>query len=567
MAIITYSTASIVTTLRREMNMEIKDVIASMPIEMKVGQLFLLAYPGKDPSKIAPLIEKFGICGCYISQDNAETFEEATKTSETLQKMASRTIHKLPMILGVDQEGAWGVLAPQSVTGPGNLALGANMDTKTVVRDMYRVFGEEMLSVGYNTLLAPCADVNTDPRSPIIGTRSFGQNPLHVAELVHLAVEGARKTGILTTLKHFPGHGGTSGDTHREIPQVDKPLTALLKTDLLPFVSGIDAGADIVMTSHILYPLIDSSNPATLSRIILQDILREQLKFSGVILSDSMNMGAIRRFYDPADSAVMALKAGVDVVMLSEEHYDHGERYLEKQMASLERVCQAIHSGELSQEEIDAKLCRIISLKRRMLKRDAFPPLLTMTEKMEISQRAATSAICLVRNDFHMWPIKISGDEGIACVCLNTTPRSAYEAITNPRGIGPNQAEPAYDALRRTLEGAGCRMKFLEMHQAKSQSKELENSKIILLVTEDYPLPGEDMEKKEQQKLVQKCLEQYREKCVIVGLRSPYELLEYRGSLTYLCSYSSRICSAEAVAKLLIEERFPKGMNHITLYS
>jgi len=542
---------------------EIEDVVACMSIEMKVGQLFLLAYPGKDPSKIAPLTDKFGIGGCYISQDNAETFEEAAQTSAVLQKMASQTEHKLPMILGVDQEGAWGVLVPESLTGPGNLALGANVNVG-IVHDMYRVFGQEMLSVGYNTLLAPCADVNMDPRSPIIGTRSFGDSPSQVAELVSRAVEGARKTGILTTLKHFPGHGGTSGDTHREIPCIDKPLTDLLKTDLLPFISGIRSGADIVMTSHILYPKIDSSNPATLSRIILQDLLRHQLQFDGVILSDSMNMGAIRHFYDPADSAVMALKAGVDIVMLSEEHYDHSEHYLDKQMATLKRVCQAVHSGELSEEEIDAKLHRIISLKCRMLKKGSLSPQLSMADKMQISQQASSGAICLLRNDFDMWPVKISAKD--ACVCLNSTPRCAYGVTTNPRGIGPNQTEPAYDALRRTLQAAGCKVNFLEMHEAKSQSEVMENSKLILLVTEDYPLPGEDMEKTQQQEFVQQCLKKYREKCVILGLWSPYELFEYQGQLTYLCSYSSRTCSAEAVAKLLVEGKFPKGVNHITLW-
>ena len=543
---------------------EIKDMVACMSIEMKVGQLFLLAYPGKDPSKIAPLIDNFGICGCYISQDNAENFEEAAQTSMVLQKMASQTEHKLPMVLGVDQEGAWGVLVPESSTGPGNLALGANVD-KDIVHDMYRVFGQEMLSVGYNTLLAPCADVNMDPRSPIIGTRSFGDSPSQVAECVALAVEGARKTGILTTLKHFPGHGGTRGDTHREIPCVDRPLTDLLKTDLLPFISGIRSGADIVMTSHILYSKIDSNNPATLSRSILQDLLRHQLQFTGVILSDSMNMGAIRHVYDPAESAVMALKAGVDIVMLAEEHYDHSEHYLDKQMATLRRVCQAVHSGELSQEEIDAKLHRIISLKRRMLMKGAPFPHLSKAEKMEICQQAASGAICLLRNDFDVWPVKISAKDGTACVCLNSTPRCAYGIITNPRGIGPNQTEPAYDALRRSLRAAGCEVKFLEMHEAKSQSEVLVNSKLILLVTEDYPLPGEDMEKKQQQKFVQQCLQKYREKCVILGLRSPYEVLEYQGRLTYLCSYSSRTCSADAVAKLLIDGGFPKGANHISL--
>ena len=550
---------------------EVKDIIESMPIEMKVGQLFLLAYPGKDPNRLAPLVDKYGICGCYISQDNAESFEEAAVTSKKLQAMAtSHTGNKLPMILAVDQEGAWGFLVPHSQTGPGNLTLGANTD-KTIARDMYRVFGEEMLSVGYNTLLAPCSDVNTDPSSPIIGTRSFGENPAKVAELVALAVEGAKKTGILVTLKHFPGHGATSGDTHREIPWVDKSLAKLLETDLLPFIAGIKAGADIVMTNHILYPQIDGQNPTTLSKVILQDILRQQLQFEGVVLSDSMNMGAIRHFYDPAESAVSALKAGVDVVMLSEEHYDHSGDYLSKQMSSMQRVYEAIRTGEISQEEVDAKLYRIISMKRRMLEQSSSTHvLLTMPEKLAISERAASGGVCLIRDDFRLWPVKMTANEqmtGPGIICMNATPRHAYSVITNARGIGPNQTEPAYDALRNVFEKEGhCNIEFLELDEAKKlKSSSLEDARLILLVTEDYPLPGEDMEKKEQQEFVRHTLDLYREKCVIIGLRSPYELLHYQGKLTYLCSYSSRTCSAEAVARVLIDGGVPKGVNHITL--
>ncbi len=529
-----------------------------MNVDMKVGQLFLLAYPGKNPEKIQPLVDQFGIAGCYISQDNAETFTEAREVSEQLQNMASQTPHALPMILGIDQEGAWGVLVPESTSGPGNLALTANTDS-SIAEKMYQVIGEHMLSVGYNTILAPCADVNSDPDSPIIDTRSFGDDPKRVSELLRYAVRGIKKTGALSTLKHFPGHGATGDDTHRNIPEVHKTLSELFETDLAPFAAGIDEGADIVMTAHIRYPRIDSENPATLSRIILEDILRKKLGFNGVILSDSMNMGAIRRFYEPGESTVMALKAGVDIVMLSEEHYDHDENYLEKQLRSLRKVKDAILQGSLPMKEVDAKLRRIISMKMNKMKAAPVSMSLSESEAAEIESRAAAGACTVIRDDWNLLPANLR--EG--SVCVNATPRDAYSCLMNSRGIGPNQMLPAYDSFHDTLASLCPAMKFMEYDEAQKRSDELNDARIVLLITENYPLPGEDMEKKRQQSFVRKCLEKYRQKIIVVGLRSPYEIRKYPGKITYVSAYSSRTCAAVAAARLLASMKSLRGVHHL----
>jgi len=526
---------------------EIRKVIDEMDLNHKIGQLFLLAYPGKDPESIRPLIEKYGICGCYISQDNAETFQEASEVSASLQLMALETPQKIPLMLGVDQEGAWGVLVPESHTGPGNLALGA-VSEPSHIGDMYGVFGKEMLSAGYNALLGPCADVNIDPTSPIIGTRSFGEFPRKVADSVAEAVRGAAKTGILTTLKHFPGHGGTSGDTHRVIPEVDKSLEELMETDLLPFKAGIDAGADIIMTSHIRYPQIDPEYPATLSGPILKGLLRKDLGFEGVILSDSMNMGAIRRFYDPAESTLMALNAGVDIVMLSEEHYDHSVDYLPKQIASLEHVKKAVEEGRFTEEDLNEKLFRILDLKLNgMLLKTSSLSSSEMAYDRRIEDKAAKAAFMLLQKG--LWPLPESGK----ILCINATPSTSYSNLMNGRGIGPNQAESAFSTLKKTLESLGAPYSFLTYEEAKAlNEKEYEKVDALIVVTEDYPLPGEDFEKEDQQALVKDLAARYGDKTVILGLRSSYELALYPENVTYLCSGSSRSCSARQAAEILI---------------
>lgn len=340
-------------------------VIDAMSADEQAGQLFLPAYPGRDVAVIAPLIERFGICGCYLSQDNAESFEEARASNDALQGLAAQRPHAIPLLLGVDQEGAWGVLVPHSHTGPGNLALGAHRDP-AIVEQMYYVLGAEMRSAHYNAIFAPCADVNSDPDSPIIGTRAFGEDAADVAGAVAAAVRGLARGGVVSTLKHFPGHGATSGDTHRDIPRVEKNLAELTKSELLPFAAGIKAGADLLMTSHIAYPRIDARYPATLSTTMLSDVARQQLGFDGAIISDSMNMGAIRKHFDPAESTLIALQAGVDIIMLAEEHYDHDKEYLPKQVRSIELVSAAIEDGRLSPEIIRSKLRRILTLKQRI---------------------------------------------------------------------------------------------------------------------------------------------------------------------------------------------------------
>ena len=524
---------------------QLKTIIQSMSSAKKAGQLFLLAYPGKNPEVIRPLIEKYGICGCYISQDNAQTFEEAELMTTVLQKMSMKE-QGIPLLLGVDQEGAWGVLIPESHPGPGNMALNA-IDDVQVIASTYEMIGTEMLSVGYNAVLGPCSDVNSDPGSPIIGTRSFGQYPEQVAKAVSSAVQGAKKTGILTCLKHFPGHGATSGDTHREIPFIDKPYDLLTQSDLIPFKAGIEAGVEIVMTSHIRYPQIDSENPATLSKKILQDILRKDLGFSGLILSDSMNMGAIRKTYDPATSTLLALKAGVDIVMLSEEHYDFetGD-YLLKQLCSLKLVEQAIETGVLAEDLVTDKLLRILDYK--------FNKMLLSTSK--ISSQAyeqytqqefdiAKKAVSLLQKRF--WPLPKKGE----IVYINATPVSSYHNMMNSRGIGPNQETTAFDSFIKELAGNSS-IKVLTHEQICIEVEVLTSAAALVVVTEDYPLPGEDFEKQRQQQLVLELCAQYPEKLIIVGLRSPYELSLYPKHVTYLCAYSSRACSARAAAHVLL---------------
>ncbi len=535
--------------------MEIDAVLDRMTLEEKVGQMFMLAFAGSQLREAELLLRQHGVGGCYLSQDNAATPSEAAELSATLQQFARDTRLSIPLLLGVDHEGVWGVMVPYSATGPGNLALGA-AQLPHITRRMYGVLGAELAAVGFNTLLAPCADVNSNPDNPIIGTRSFGEDPGHVAELVVAAVEGAREAGVITTVKHFPGHGDTVVDSHRGLPRVDRSRAALEAIDLLPFRAAIAADVDIVMTSHILYPALDPEHPATLSAVILQDLLRSALGFDGVILSDSMNMGAMRKHYAPDEAAVRAVLAGVDVLMLAEEHYDHNAAtYLEKQLLCVEGVIDAVRQGRIRQHRIDDAVRRVLALKARHhlaeeTSAGQTPHEVGSAEHRAVEFEAAAAGVTLVRDDRRLLPVP--PNERI--VLVNATPRASYDIVLRTRGIGPNQPVAAFDVFAERLLAARPEIETIP-HEAFAGSEVapgLTEAGTVLVVTENYPLPGTDFDTQSQHALVARLIDLAGDRLAVIALRDPYELAQFQQVGTYLCTCSSRPCAAQAAADVVL---------------
>ena len=535
--------------------MDIAALLDRMTLEEKVGQMFMLAFAGSQLQEAELLLREHGVGGCYLSQDNAATREQATELSATLQRFARDTRLSIPLLLGADHEGAWGVMVPSSVTGPGNLALGA-AGSPAITRSMYEVLGAELADVGYNTLLAPCADVNSNPHNPIIGARSFGEDPELVAEMVAAAVAGARDAGAITTVKHFPGHGDTRTDSHRGLPRVDRSRDELTAIDLRPFRAGISVGVDIVMTSHIIYPALDPDQPATLSRIILQELLRSEMGFDGVILSDSMNMGAMRRHYDPAEAAIQAVLAGVDILMLAEEHYDHNAAtYLHKQLSCVDGVIGAVRQGRIPQQRIDDAVRHVLALKARH-NLAAEPPVARTNDddaaaaRRAVARAAAAAAVTLVRDERRLLPLPSNA----RIVLVNATPRASYDILTQTRGIGPNQTVPAFDVFAECLLALRPEIEALS-HEAVAGSADhsaLTKADRVLVVTENYPLPGTDFEMEAQSHLVKRLADVVGDRLAVIALRDPYELEQFAVVSTYLCTCSSRPCAAAAAADVVL---------------
>ena len=544
--------------------MNIQSTLKTMTTAEKVGQMFMLAFAGAQMSEARILMEDHLVGGAYISDDNVPTPQTAIALTNALQTFAHQTRLGIPLLLGADQEGTWSVITAASAMGPGNMAIGAAHDPRQAYR-MYRVIAKEMTAVGLNTVLGPAADCNSNPRNSIIGMRSFGESPRLVAAMTAAAVRGLQENGAVAAIKHFPGHGDARADSHRGLPTVDRTRAELFRIDLHPFAAGIDAGAKMVMTSHIIFSALDPERPATLSPVILGDVLRGQLGFEGVIVSDSMNMQAMKRHYDPADAVIQGFNAGVDLMMLAEEHYDHdASQYLDNQRALIRAVIQAVEDGIITETRVNDAVERILHLKQTAgfstaPLSDDNAAIIGQPSHRAIELDVARHAVSVLRNRHSLIPIKPAAP----LLLVNTTRRRAYDVLANTRGIGPNQATPAFDVFAAALQQAGHQIQivgaddFTEAH--------IPARGIIIAVTENYTLPGLDFDQSMQVRLVKDLHRLAGDRLIVTALRDPYELADFPEIAAYVCSYSFRPAAAQAAVDVLLGRVAPRGKTPVTV--
>lgn len=265
------------------------------------------------------------------------------------------------MWIAIDQEGGMVARIDHKRVSriPGNMALGAtgNPDYSYGVS---RVSAEELLQLGINMNFAPCLDVNNNARNPVIGVRSFGEDPERVAEHGVAVIKAFQEKGLSAAAKHFPGHGDTNVDSHMGLATVEHDLDRLQQVELKPFIEAIRAGVDVIMTAHVIFPAIEPERiPATLSRSVLTGLLREDLAYDGIIVTDCLEMHAIAKFFGIGEGAVNAIEAGADVVLVSHT--------LNDQIEAIEAVKHAVRTGRISEKTIDAAVTRILALKNKRL--------------------------------------------------------------------------------------------------------------------------------------------------------------------------------------------------------
>ena len=327
-----------------------------IPLEVLVGQLFVVNTNPEIPYRQALIDHQdhhYG--GFFLRRHNLTSLEE---TREMTRRMRVHWRKLPPAIVAVDEEGGLvtdtGHLTP---TAPAPIALG-KLDDEELTHDVYESLGKKLRAMGFNTVFAPLLDVNSEPRNPVIGTRAFGDTARLVTRHGKQAVKGLRAAGVAACVKHFPGHGATTTDSHETLPRVEADRALLTDRDLTPFAEVLEATPpDLVMTAHVVFPgLGDKDRPATLSRAVLRDLLRGEMRYKGVVITDAMEMKGISALMPPEKAAVEAILAGCDLLLYAYDRAMAARAY--------RGVMDAVKGGVIPLDRLKESIERVVKLRQ-----------------------------------------------------------------------------------------------------------------------------------------------------------------------------------------------------------
>ncbi len=325
----------------------------AMTIEEKVGQMFTVGFHGLEaPQYLLEWLAQGRVGGIILFARNVASPEQLADLTTSLHQAA-----KYPLLIGIDQEGGTVARLRDGFSeSPGAMALASASDKQMMrTEQVSAVLGEEMCAIGINWNYAPAVDLLYSAENPTMGTRSFGTDPEQVSGFAEAAVKGFQRAGVAACAKHFPGLGETAIDTHLELPRLNVSEAQLLDRDLMPYRVVIEAGIASIMTTHTIIEALDPNYPVTLSPLVIQHLLRDQLGFEGVVTTDCMEMKAIADNFGAGESAVLAAKAGVDIILVSHTAETQAEAY--------DMLLKAVLEGEVSEDIIDSAVARVEKLK------------------------------------------------------------------------------------------------------------------------------------------------------------------------------------------------------------
>ena len=332
-----------------------KEQLLGMSLDEKIGQLVIVGLDGYTTDEHArQMIEEYNVGGFILFKSNIKSSHQMLELLNSLKSINQAS--KVPLFLSVDEEGGRVSRLPgEFLNIPSNKIIG-KLNNSSVSYKVGSIIGEELKAFGMNMNFAPVLDINSNPKNPVIGDRSFGTGPDLVSKLGVQTMQGLQSQNIIPVIKHFPGHGDTSTDSHVGLPRVNNDLKRLRSFELRPFADAIENGAEAVMVAHILLPKIDPENPASFSKTIISDILRRDMEFDGVVITDDFTMGAIVKNYNIGQAAVKSILAGSDIVLVCHDY--------EKQKAVISALKNATQSGLLPMKRIDQSVSRILRLKQ-----------------------------------------------------------------------------------------------------------------------------------------------------------------------------------------------------------
>lgn len=382
----------------------------AMTLEEKVGQLFIVAaYSNKDAaheSEIENLVKTEAIGGLIFMQDLAVKQAELTNRYNK--------VSKIPLLIGMDAEWGLAMRLKEVNRFPWAMAVGA-VEDNSLVKQMGNAIGEQARTMGVNFNFAPVVDVNTNPQNPIIGNRSYGSDVENVSQKGINYMLGMKEKGVLASAKHFPGHGDTSQDSHKTLPVVDHDLARLKSVELAPFQKLIDAGVPAIMVAHLNVPALDNSGlPTTLSKKVVTDLLKNEMHFQGLIITDALNMDGVAKAYPPGEVDLRAFEAGNDILLFSQNVKTAKQKIIEK-----------INAGEISEERL-AESVRKILMAKYFVGLNNYKPLdskdllskLNNPAYQALTAQLYENAATLIKNEGNILPIQNLANIKIAYVPL-----------------------------------------------------------------------------------------------------------------------------------------------------
>ncbi|WP_078900741.1 glycoside hydrolase family 3 protein [Streptomyces sp. SBT349] len=540
----------------------VDDRLAAMTLEEKVGQLFVTYAYGATADTTSPqdvernrewlgvdngaqAIERYHLGGViyFTWSDNLADPAQVAGLSNGLQRAALDQDPGVPLLITTDQEhGVVTRLGEPATRFPGNMALGASARPEDA-REAARIAGNELRAVGITMNHAPVADVNVNPANPVIGVRSFSGDPELAAELTAAQVTGAQagEAGVVASAKHFPGHGDTSVDSHAGLPVITHTLQEWRAIDAPPFRAAVEAGTGSIMSGHLQFPELDPTGaPATLSEPIMTGLLREELGYDGVVITDSLGMAGVRESYPDAEVPVRALQAGVDLLLMPPDlEVAHGA------------VLDAVASGELTEERIDESVRRVLTLKwERGIVEDPFadPEMVDEVVGSEEHRAAALDitgrTTTLVTNEDGALPLAAdgrsvlvtgAGQGPVAGLAERVSARNAT-ATAHPAGTDPDP-----EAVAPAVAAA-------EGHDT-----------VVVVTSNARANPG-------QAALVD-ALRATGKPVVTLSTDVPYDIAHYPRAEAHLALYSTVPVALDAAAAVLFGERDPVGTLPVTIPS
>ena len=515
---------------------KVNNIINNMTLSQKIGQMFVVGFSGTSmPSNLSSAIEEYNFGNVIYLAYNVASPNTLTKMTNDIQtKMVQE--NTVPGYITIDQEGGRVVRLSNGGTHfVSNMAIGGTGDFNNGYLEGQAI-GKELINYGINCNFAPVLDVNNNPENPIIGIRSYSDNPLLVSLYGNEMIKGLKEANVIACSKHFPGHGNTSVDSHYGLPTITSTKDELYQTELAPFISAINNGIDSIMTTHIIFTAIDEKYPATLSEKVLTGLLREQLGFDGVIFTDGMEMGAVTNNFGGHDqTAIMAVKAGVDVLTYTS---------INSPITAHKAIMKAVQSGEISEERINESVRRILLQKLKYNILDDYikdnnniNDLLANNEQLNIN--FAMQSLTQVKGVFN------GLDKSKSTLIISPTTSYSLES-----GLDDNSF--ASYAKKYLLDNGFKDVKSITVDANISDSQ----SSNILNIYKNYDQVVIAMSNVKTNsltntiKLINK-LTQTHNNVIVIALDTPYDLLAYNNVSNYICVYGYQKATVIALSKYL----------------